>query len=187
MELYARALEPQEGANGDLEIRVSELKEYAAGGKALPFRATSHEDSDNPYAPPRSDVGTPSVAGEADAEALRRTLAPLESFAKAVGIVCIIFAILDIFVVIYHAGWAIVAKLRVISTVLALRYPGTDPCVCAMDVRSQFHPLQRLRSGRCKNAAIPGQSQVAARGEVHNGFDTGHSHRISLGAVTGHL
>ncbi len=114
MRVYTQAVAERECVKGDPEIKVYELKERAAGAVSLPLRAISHEDSDNPYAPPRFDVGTLSVAGEADA--LRRTLAPVEAFAKAVCIVCTIFAILDVYVVMGHAGWAIVAKLGVIST-----------------------------------------------------------------------
>ena len=56
------------------------------------------------------------MTDESDAEALRRTMAHLESFAKAVGIVCIGFAFYDVLMVGCYAGWAILAKLGVIST-----------------------------------------------------------------------
>ncbi len=76
----------------------------------------SPENADNPYAAPRADVGTPLITSKSETEALRRKLAHLESFAKAVGIVCIVFAIYDVVMVVYWAGWAMLAKLVLIST-----------------------------------------------------------------------
>jgi hypothetical protein len=77
----------------------------------LPCRAISPQDSDNPYAPPRADVGTPSVTDESEPEAVRRKSAALESFAKAVGMVCYIYAIFDGSLTVCHAGWGILASL----------------------------------------------------------------------------
>jgi hypothetical protein len=56
------------------------------------------------------------VTGEADPEALRRKLAPLESLAKAVGIVCIIYAIFDGSLAVYHGGWVTLARFGAISS-----------------------------------------------------------------------
>jgi hypothetical protein len=79
-------------------------------------RAIPLEDADNPYALPRADVGAPSMTSESETETLRLKLAHLESFAKAVGVVCIIVAIYDVVVVVYYAVWAILAELDAIST-----------------------------------------------------------------------
>ena len=81
-----------------LETRVYELKEEcAAGGNASATPSDIHDsNADNPFAAHYLTGGTPSVTGEVlTPEALRRKLAPLESLAKAVGIVCIIYAIFD--------------------------------------------------------------------------------------------
>jgi hypothetical protein len=82
----------------------------------LSRRVISPDDADNPYTPPRADVGPLSMTGESETEVLRRTLAHLESFAKAVGILCIFVAIYVIVLVLYYSGWALLAKLRAIPT-----------------------------------------------------------------------
>jgi hypothetical protein len=74
------------------------------------------EDAENPYASPSDDVGIPLVTGESEMEAVRRQFAHLESFAQAVGIVCIICAIYDGIVAVYWAGWVILVKLGAMST-----------------------------------------------------------------------
>ena len=92
----------------------------------MPWQATSPEDADNPYASPRADVATPSITDESETEGLRRKLAPLESFAKAVGIVCIIFASYDVVTVVYYAGWAILAKSGAIATTWPFHRPAAN-------------------------------------------------------------
>ena len=98
-------------------LEISEFtNEHAAGGMSLTWRATFAEDADNPYAPPRADVATPSFTGESEAEALAPKLSPFESFAKAVGIVCIILAVFQVLMVLCYAGWVILAKFGAILT-----------------------------------------------------------------------
>ena len=80
----------------------------------MPWEATSPEDADNPYAPPRADTVTPLNTGESETEGLRRKLAPLESFAKAVGIECFIYAIFEGYMAVVVAGCAILGGLGAI-------------------------------------------------------------------------
>jgi hypothetical protein len=102
------------------EVRTAGLTAinvHASGGISVPWQATSPEVAGNPYAPPRAHVGLSSIRDESDVEALRWKLAPLESFAKAVGNLCISYAILfGPLLVLYHAAWVILAKLSAIST-----------------------------------------------------------------------
>ena len=54
---------------------------------------------------------------------MRWKFARLESFAKAAGIVSIIVAIFEVVMVVFYAGWAILAKLSAILTPWPLHSP----------------------------------------------------------------
>jgi hypothetical protein len=82
----------------------------------MPQQVTSAEDSHNPYALPGAHQGAPLMKSPSDIQALRRELAPLESSAKAVGIVCIVWAIFEVAMVAYYGGWTVLVKLGAIST-----------------------------------------------------------------------
>jgi hypothetical protein len=91
------------------------------------------------------------VTADSQMEALRRKLAHLESFAKAVGIVCIIFAIYDVFVVVYYTGWAILAKLGAISIPWPFHRPAANIAIAlgvpvAVTGLTAGYGLRHLRS-----------------------------------------
>ena len=77
-------------------------------------RTSSPEETGNPYAPPRADIDAPSERVGLDAKAVRRKFARLESFAKAARIVSISVAVFEVHMVVYWAGWAVLAKLSAI-------------------------------------------------------------------------
>ena len=92
-----------------------DLEEHRAGATPLRRPRKPPVDADNPYAPPRDHVGAASIRSESATEALRRNRAQLESFAKAVGVVCLIFAVYEAINTMLHAGWVILTSLGVSS------------------------------------------------------------------------
>jgi hypothetical protein len=76
---------------------------------------TAHNALDNPYAPPRAPASEPAM-DDGSAEATRRKLAPIEAFAKAVGILGLVYAVYDAFVIVYYGVWAINARTGLVST-----------------------------------------------------------------------
>jgi len=109
--------------------------------------------------------------------ALRWRLAPLESFARAVGNLCFVYAFFYGLFLVWHAGWAILAKLGPISTpwpfnntasiiIIALGAP-----IAVTAVTAGYGPRQ-LRS---------------YRGNLHHGPAAVDADRVVLGTGTGQL
>ena len=110
----------------------------------MPSRPITPDDADNPYAPPQVYFTTLSVTGGANGRPCRK-LSPLESFARAVGILCLTYAILDGSLALYHGGWVILAKFGSIP----LLGPIIDPMSSARlrwGTRSSHGSYCRVRS-----------------------------------------
>jgi hypothetical protein len=79
-------------------------------------REASSQNEDDPYNPPCADIELPWGVGDPVTEAARRDLAPLESFAKAVGRVCYLLAIFGGLTAAYHLGWMFLNRMGLSTT-----------------------------------------------------------------------